>query len=139
MGYAQLMSKDSLGSDFAAGMPEAYRKVFDAAAIAEHAAIVARRGTRRLHIERWRTLPNGLVVVCMVAPDRGGLLSALSMALAKHDLAIVSAQIYTSTSTPEPEAVDFFWLNVGDWAESRVDQVLEQVETLASQQLTASS
>ena len=130
------MSEDDSVSDFAGTMPEAYRKVFDSKAIAEHAAIVSRRGERRLHIERWRTLPNGLVVVCMVAPDRAGLLSALSMALARHNLAIVSAQIYTSKAeSSDPEAVDFFWLDVGDRPEATVDTLLQQIETLAGEQL----
>ncbi len=126
-------------SEFAATMPEAYRKVFDPVAIEEHAAIVGRRGQRRLHIERWRTLPNGLVVVCMVAPDRAGLLSALSMALAKHGLSIVSAQIYTSIGRAEAEAVDFFWLDVGERDGADVDALLERITALAGAQLAEPS
>lgn len=123
-----------LGS-FEQSMPETYRRVFDPRSMAEHQEIVLRRRGRRVHIEHWRTLPNGLAVLCVVAPDRAGLLSAVAAALAKQSLSIVSAQIYTRQVAAEPEAVDFFWVDVSDapgGLAAALVHVLEQVSQALS-------
>src|SRR5690606_10751900 len=91
-------------------MPETYSRVFDAAAAYDHGEIVAHRRSKLVHVERWRTLPGDVAVVCVVAADRGGLLSIITAAFARQQLVIRSAQIYTRNVLPEPEAVDFFWV-----------------------------
>jgi len=92
-------------------MPERYRESFDASAIAEHAAIVARRGRLPAHLEVVRHLPDGVTVVCVVADDRPGLLSRIAASLVIHSMDILSAQAYTRVSEGGTgEAVDFLWL-----------------------------
>jgi [protein-PII] uridylyltransferase len=104
-------SPSAAGTSFEASMPERYRESFDASAIAEHAAIVARRGGFPAHVEVCGRLPNGVTVVCVVADDRPGLLSRIAASLVIHSMDILSAQAYTRVSGEEAgEAVDFFWL-----------------------------
>jgi [protein-PII] uridylyltransferase len=91
-------------------MPERYHGLFDAAAVCEHAAIVARRGDAPVHVELWRRQPRGGAAVCVVADDRPGLLSFISAALVVHGLDVVAVQAFTRGSGRGPEAVDFFWL-----------------------------
>jgi [protein-PII] uridylyltransferase len=93
-------------------MPERYRASFDGDAVYEHAAIVARRGGFLVHLEIWQRLPEGGVVLCVVADDRPGLLSLVSASLVVHDIDVVSVKAYTRThpETGRPEAVDFLWV-----------------------------
>jgi [protein-PII] uridylyltransferase len=92
-------------------MPARYRESFDAAAVAEHAAIVSRRGASPAHVEVWRRLDEGVTVVCVAADDRPGLLSRILASLVIHSMDIVSAQAYTRVSPDGTgEAVDFLWL-----------------------------
>jgi [protein-PII] uridylyltransferase len=104
-------SPSSATASFEASMPERYREAFDAAAIAQHAAIVARRGRSPAHMEVCARLPDGISVVCVVADDRPGLLSRIAASLVIHSMDILSAQAYTRVSpTGAGEAVDFLWL-----------------------------
>lgn len=99
-------------TSFHASMPERYRDSFDARAVREHAAIVARRAGAPVHVEMWQRLAKGGAVLCVVADDRPGLLSFISASLFVHQLNVVAAQVYTRTdpATGRPEAVDFLWL-----------------------------
>lgn len=93
---------------FAASMPPSYRRSFDGAAMRAHAIIVARRGDRATHVERWRTETDGVTVLCVVADDRPGLLSRITEALVVHALDVVSAHAYSrASSSGASEAVDF--------------------------------
>ena len=104
-------SMSSGAASFEASMPDRYRESFDAAAVAEHAAIVARRGASSAHVEVWRRLTGGQTVLCVVADDRPGLLSRITAALVIHSMDIVSAQAYTrALPSGQGEAVDFLWL-----------------------------
>jgi [protein-PII] uridylyltransferase len=104
-------SPSSDRSLFEASMPERYREAFDPSAIAEHAAIVARRGRLAAHVEVCGHLPDGATVICVVADDRPGLLSRIAAALVIHGMDILSAQAYTRVSAAGAgEAVDFLWL-----------------------------
>jgi [protein-PII] uridylyltransferase len=97
---------------FRASMPQRYRDAFDGAAIREHAAIVARRGSAPAHVQIWRRLPKGGAIACVVADDRPGLLSFISAALAVEAMDVTAAQAYTR-ALPDgrgAEAVDFLWL-----------------------------
>jgi UTP:GlnB (protein PII) uridylyltransferase len=79
-------------ADFLASMPPQYRDASSAAAVAEHAAIVLRRGQRLAHAE----LCSG-AAVCVVSDDRPGLLALVTEALLVHGLPITSAQAYCRT------------------------------------------
>jgi [protein-PII] uridylyltransferase len=127
-------SADGRALTFLSTMPEAYGRLFDEGAVRDHAEIVARRGSALVHIEVWRRFADGVDVLCVVAPDRPGLLSAVAASFAKQDLTIQSAQIYTrNVSTHEAEAVDFFWVRsrhrpvgVSDATLSEITRVLEE-------------
>jgi [protein-PII] uridylyltransferase len=104
-------SPSSARTSFEASMPERYRETFDAGAIAQHAAIVARRGNLAAHVEVCGRLPEGVTIVCVVADDRPGLLSRIAASLVIHSMDILSAQAYTRVSPAGTgEAVDFLWL-----------------------------
>lgn len=94
---------------FKQSMPERYREVFDAKAIEQHAAIVARRDGRPVCLEMLQRLSEREVVLCIVADDQAGLLSLISASLVAHGLDIVTVKAYTRTNpaTRRAEAVDF--------------------------------
>lgn len=96
---------------FSSSMPTSYSNVYSSDEIAEHAAIVGRRGMRPALAERWRSLENGGAIVCVVADDQPGFLSLVSAALHLHELDVTTAQIYSRRREDGVlEAVDFFWL-----------------------------
>jgi UTP:GlnB (protein PII) uridylyltransferase len=98
-------------SDFLSSMPEAYREAFPNDA-AEHAMIVARRGSKSAHLERCGVSADGSSVVCVVADDCPGLLSTICRVFMARELDIVMAQVHCRKRRegPPPEAVDLFWL-----------------------------
>jgi UTP:GlnB (protein PII) uridylyltransferase len=96
---------------FRASMPSAYASVYTADEIAEHAAIVGRRGLQPARVELWRTLPAGGWVLCVVADDHPGFLSMVSAVLYLHELDVATAQTYCRARADSVgEAVDFFWV-----------------------------
>jgi [protein-PII] uridylyltransferase len=110
-----IASMDGIESDeviaFTNSMPETYSTTYDAEERAEHARIVERRASATVHIERWRTLPDGGALICVVADDRPGLLSFICNALLRRRLEVRVAQIYSRRRDDDTvEAVDFFWL-----------------------------
>ncbi len=101
-------------ADFLESMPAAYRNAFSDADVEEHAQIVAQRGSELARAVVWRTLPQGLAILCVVTEDRPGLVALVSSAFVAHALDVRSAQIYCRAHPAGVEAVDFFWLrNVG--------------------------
>lgn len=98
-------------TDFLASLPVTYHTVFDQAAALEHAAIVSRR-TGSHYFEVWRSLPDDLFVLCLVADDRPGLLSTVTTAMSAVGFHIEGAQIFTRKSSPTHEALDFFWVRL---------------------------
>jgi len=94
---------------FAQSMPERYREAFDAKAIEQHAAIVARRDGRPVCIEELQRVSEREVVLCIIADDQAGLLSLISASLVAHGLDIVTVKAYTraNPATRRAEAVDF--------------------------------
>lgn len=121
---------------FLRSMPESYRRVFDAQAIAEHAQIVQRRGDAAVHVEIWRPVPGGLTVVCVVARDQPGLLSWVASALAEHSLSIDAAQVYTRQAGPQQwEAVDFFWVRSRQGAPQLDVSLLPSIERFLLQRM----
>jgi [protein-PII] uridylyltransferase len=97
--------------EFLASMPISYRIAFSSSDARQHAAIVARRGTRPIHVELWRSLPSGGATLCIVAEDRPALLSLIGAGLVEFGLDVTSAEIYCRTPSERPvEAVDLFWV-----------------------------
>jgi UTP:GlnB (protein PII) uridylyltransferase len=105
------MPDDELTREFMRSMPAAYAQAFDEQDAREHARIVNGRGPSLAQVEVWRTLPQGVAILCVVADDRPGLVALVSAAFLAHALDVRSAQIYCrDTGKGQLEAVDFFWL-----------------------------
>jgi [protein-PII] uridylyltransferase len=105
------MTDDDITNQFIASMPPTYAQAFERADAAEHAQIVAERGTAIAQVVVWRMLPQGVAILCVVADDRPGLVAQVSAAFLAHALDVRSAQIYCrSLPGGGVEAVDFFWL-----------------------------
>jgi len=106
---------ESLVSSFVASMPAVYRDRFAPEAVREHAQIVLERGDATAHAALWQELPGGAAGICVVADDRPGLLSLISIALTQHELDVSAAQIYgRSLPGGSVEAVDLFWVTLLD-------------------------
>ncbi|HLK36857.1 MAG TPA: hypothetical protein VKU41_08910 [Polyangiaceae bacterium] len=132
--FALAALNDSPAREFAESMPERYRRVFDAAAASEHAAIVARRGGEAIHIEAWRELPDGGVCLCVVARDGPGLLALLSASFIAREIDVVAAHAFCrALSDGSTEAVDFFWLRRAPGVERQEPLAADEVGELASQ------
>lgn len=96
---------------FKDSMPEGYRSAFNDSDIEEHARIALERGTQPARVVVWRTLPQGMAILCVVTDDRPGLVAMVSSAFLAHALDVRAAQIYCRRGTlGQMEAVDFFWL-----------------------------
>jgi UTP:GlnB (protein PII) uridylyltransferase len=96
-------------SVFAGTMPAVYERLYGPGEVAEHAAIVARRGEQLVHAEIWSS-PKG-PLLCVVAEDRPGLLALMTDALLAQGLAIQSARAFCRQVGRERlEAVDFLEL-----------------------------
>jgi UTP:GlnB (protein PII) uridylyltransferase len=94
---------------FAATMPAVYGSLYPASDVAEHAAIVSRRGARMVHAELWRSAKGA--VLCVVAEDRPGLLALVTDALLAQGMGIQSARAFCRVlGKDRDEAVDFLEL-----------------------------
>lgn len=111
------MPVSELAAQFIASMPAAYTRAFDEADAEEHARIVLSRGADPARVVTWRSLPQGVAILCVVADDRPGLVALVSSAFLAHALDVRSAQIYCRSCPGDRlEAVDFFWLKSADGA-----------------------
>jgi UTP:GlnB (protein PII) uridylyltransferase len=94
---------------FVATMPDAYERLYAASEVAEHAAIVSRRGSQLIHAELWQSAKGPLL--CVVAEDRPGLLALVTDALLAQGRAIQSARAFCrEAGKGRLEAVDFLEL-----------------------------
>ena len=118
---------------FVQSMPAHYRG-YDSETVRAHAAIALSRAARRVRLHAFRQLTGGGVAICVVAPDRPGLLSLIAAAMSSHDLDVMAAQIYTrSLPGGGSEALDLFWLRRRPLARRPREicpEELEQVESL---------
>jgi UTP:GlnB (protein PII) uridylyltransferase len=98
-------------TQFIQSMPPAYTSAFTSEDAEEHARIAADRGTEAARAVVWRTLPQGVAILCVVTDDRPGLVALVSAAFLAHALDVRAAQIYCRKHPDgRLEAVDFFWL-----------------------------
>jgi UTP:GlnB (protein PII) uridylyltransferase len=104
------MSRAGRQSGFYETMPARYRQLFRGPTVEEHAAIAARRGHAPAHAEIWRRLPQGVVIACIVAEDRPGVLSYLGTVFTTRSIDILSAQVYARANPFGSEVVDLFWI-----------------------------
>jgi [protein-PII] uridylyltransferase len=100
-----------VASQFIASMPAPYRNAFTESEAEEHASIVLARGTEPARAVVWRSLPEGIAIMCVVADDRPGLVALVSAAFVAHGVDVCSAEIYCR-ERPDGglDAVDFFWV-----------------------------
>jgi [protein-PII] uridylyltransferase len=90
-------------------MPDAYERLYGESEVAEHAAIVSRRGSRLVHAELWQSAKGPQL--CVVAEDRPGLLALVTDALLAQGMAIQSARAFCrEVGKDRVEAVDFLEL-----------------------------
>lgn len=110
----ELCREDSASEDideYVRTMPAPYDSVFQRLEIEEHFRIVSDRAGQAAHMALWRKLKKGGAAVCIVADDQPGLLWLITRAFDRHDLDVISAQIYCRRRADgTSEAVDFFWL-----------------------------
>lgn len=104
------MALSELATHFLDSMPAAYATAFSSADIEEHAQIAHERGSHSARAVVWRTLPQGVAILCVVSDDRPGLVALVSSAFLAHALDVRAAQIYSRSRAGKVEAVDFFWL-----------------------------
>jgi UTP:GlnB (protein PII) uridylyltransferase len=103
-------------------MPAAYERLYRADEMAEHAAIVSRRGARLVHAELWQAATGP--VLCVVAEDRPGLLAFMTDALLAQGLAIESARAFCrELGNDRVEAVDFLEVRALDGADDVAAQL----------------
>jgi UTP:GlnB (protein PII) uridylyltransferase len=97
-------------NQFVATMPDVYERLYGASEVAEHAAIVSRRGASLVHAELWQSAKGPLL--CVVAEDRPGLLALVTDALLAQGMAIQSARAFCrQVGKDRAEAVDFLGLH----------------------------
>lgn len=96
---------------FIASMPERYARTFGPETIEEHARTARARGSRPVNVGLFRAPPETGTALCVVAPDRPGLLAIISLAFAQCELDIIAADVFTrERSGGGDEAVDLFWV-----------------------------
>jgi [protein-PII] uridylyltransferase len=97
-------------NQFIATMPDAYERLYGASEMAEHAAIVSRRGAQLVHAELWQSAKGPQL--CVVAEDRPGLLALVTDALLAQGMGIQSARAFCrAVAKDRDEAVDFLELH----------------------------
>lgn len=97
--------------NFVASMPARYARAFDWLAVGEHAQIVFARGQKPVNVGLFTSLKRGRAGLCVVAPDRPGLLLDICAGFDLYDLDVVEAEIFTRHASPSlNEAVDLFWI-----------------------------
>ncbi len=97
--------------NFVASMPARYAQGFDWLSVEEHAQVVFERGQQPVNIGLFTSLKHGQTGLCVVAPDRPGLLLDICAAFDRYDLDVIEAEIFTRSASPSlNEAVDLFWI-----------------------------
>jgi len=127
---AARMPSNAPPADFAASMPDSYRKNFDSRAMAAHAGVASSRADTLVGVGLFPSSRPG-TALCVVAEDRPGLLATISAALVLSRLDVIEAEAYTRRRPGSvDEALDVFWVR-HDPPELRQEPVrADQVEEL---------
>ena len=83
---------------FIATMPARYIQTFEAAAIEQHARTIRARGTRAVNLGLFDSPGRIGTALCVVAPDRPGLLAITTLAFVTCGLDIIAAEVFHSAS-----------------------------------------
>ncbi len=96
---------------YVGSMPDRYLLASSAQAIVEHATVVRALGKEPVSVEIVPSSHPEAIELCVVAPDRPGLLALIAAALAASRLEVLAAQVYTRRrSDGTVQAVDLFWV-----------------------------
>jgi [protein-PII] uridylyltransferase len=96
---------------FIATMPARYLQTFEPAAIEQHARTTRARGTRAVNLGLFDSSGRSGTALCLVAPDRPGLLAITTLAFVACGLDIIAAEVFTrQVADTLDEAVDLFWV-----------------------------
>lgn len=97
--------------NFIATMPVRYIQTFEAAAVEQHARTARARGNRAVNLGLFDSLGRKGTALCVVAPDRPGLLAITTLAFVTCGLDIIGAEVFTRRVADDcDEAVDLFWV-----------------------------
>jgi len=98
-------------AQFTASMPARYGLTFGAIAIEQHARTAHLRQGRPVNVGRFTSAGRMGTPLCVVAPDRPGLLALVSLAFVSCDLDVAAAEVFTRKDmVGKDEAVDLFWV-----------------------------
>ena len=93
---------------FVDAMPKAYLLAHSSEQIVAHAKVVERRGGRAGIVDVVPSKHRDAMELCVVAKDKPGLLASIAAALSANRLDVMTAHVYSRTTTGETEAVDLF-------------------------------
>jgi [protein-PII] uridylyltransferase len=97
--------------NFIATMPPRYGQTFQVAAIEQHARTSRARGVRSVNLGLFEATGRKETALCVVAPDRPGLLAITTLTFVKCGLDIIAAEVFTRrVAEASDEAVDLFWV-----------------------------
>jgi [protein-PII] uridylyltransferase len=98
-------------SRFIATMPADYPATYSSQAIAKHQHLCERRGNALVEVGIFEQ-KGDLTGVCIIAPDRPGLLSLITEAFVVCGMDVVAGDAFTRDDNGLREAVDMFWLRL---------------------------
>ncbi|HET9953549.1 MAG TPA: hypothetical protein VFQ61_03545 [Polyangiaceae bacterium] len=125
------MPLDEFARDFAASLPESYRRNFDSAAIRCHAQLALARKASPAIVCTFESNRVPGSALCVVADDRPGLLATISAALVMCGLDVIEAEAYTRRiERQHDEAVDVFWVRHESLEQRHAPVTQEEVERL---------
>jgi len=116
---------------FAASLPESYRKNFDLVAIGAHAKIARERESAPANVGLFFSSRVPGSAVCVVADDRPGMLATISAALVLCGLDVIEAEAYTRRVRHKvDEAVDVFWVRHENITQRKLRVSKEEIDLL---------
>jgi [protein-PII] uridylyltransferase len=100
--------------DFVTSMPERYLLVSAPEAVAATSELVRlhRAGRASCSVALLPSSDPEIAELCIVAPDRPGVLAAIAAAIAASRLEVHAAQVHGTSAGGPPLAVDVFWVRV---------------------------
>lgn len=120
-------------STFVATMPQEYRENYSRQAIAKHMRLCERRGGAPVEVGIFE-VKGDLTGVCIIAPDRPGLLSLITEAFVVCGMDVVAGDAFTRKLDNMGEAVDMFWLRLSSgntFTEAHIERLRDTLVGLA--------
>jgi [protein-PII] uridylyltransferase len=108
-------------------MPERYLLANGPESIAEHARVVAERGSSAARVGRVPSRHPEAAELCVVADDHPGVLAGIAAAITANRLEVLAAQVYSRAVEGRSEAVDVFWVRDRDGGTDGVEAILPRL------------